>query len=291
MDTQNLLYLNNAATSYPKPKQVIEAVVCYLKSVPFHASRTGFEIQTEDVITSCRQKLCQLFNAPQPDRMIFTSGSTESLNLAIKGLELNGGHVITTTIEHNSVLRPLFKLEKEGKIRLTIVDCDARGHVDPQKINQAIHPNTKAVVINHSSNVTGTITDIQAISDIAHAHGAVILVDASQSAGCTPIDIKGWDIDLLAFTGHKSLFGLPGIGGLYIKENIKLRPLKVGGTGVRSDLTEQPPESPIYYEAGTLNLPGILALNQGVDFILNTGLKKMEQHKKKPSQHNGRRTL
>lgn len=276
-----MIYLNNAATSFPKPKEVHDAVLASLNGPLVHFSRTGLEREDDDIIYLCRARLADLLNIDDPLHIIFTSGSTEALNLAIKGLQLNGGNVVTTAIEHNSVIRPLKTLEKDGKISLTIVECDRNGYIEPQQFSEAIREDTRAVVVNHCSNVTGAVLDIKEISEIAHSAGAYIIVDASQSAGSIPIDCKNWDIDLLAFTGHKSLYGMQGIGGLYIKEGIELQPLKVGGTGILSELLLQPEGLPIHYEAGTPNTPGIISLYAGVQFVLQTGLDKIIEHKKK----------
>ncbi len=276
-----MIYLNNAATSFPKPKEVQEAVMASFSGPLVHASRTGLEREDDDIIYLCRCKLADLFNIDDPLHIVFTSGSTEALNLAIKGLPLEGGNVIISAIEHNSVIRPLKTLEKEGKITLTIVECDKNGYIEPAQFAEVLRDDTKAIVVNHCSNVTGAVLDIAEISKIAHSIGAYFIVDASQSAGCVPIDCKNWDIDLLAFTGHKSLFGLQGIGGLYIKEGIELKPLKVGGTGILSELLLQPEGMPIHYEAGTLNYPGIISLYAGVQFIHKVGLQNIIEHKKK----------
>lgn len=275
-----MIYLNNAATSYPKPKQVEDAVISAIKKPILNSARSSFDEEDDDVVFQCRILLAKLFNIEDPTHIVFTSGSTEALNLAIKGLNLEGGNVVTTVIEHNSVIRPLKMLEKDGKITITFVECDRYGYVEPDIIRRAIRKDTKAVVVNHCSNVTGTVLDIKQIADIAHSARAVIIVDASQSAGVIPIDCKNWNIDLLAFTGHKSLFGLQGIGGLYIRNGIQLNPLKVGGTGVLSEVLTQPEGYPIHYEAGTLNTPGIISLYAGVKFILETGIDKILEHKK-----------
>ncbi len=278
-DNPIMIYLNNAATSYPKPPEVIEAVNSCLASIPFHSSRTGFEIQSEDLVYSCRERLASLFNIQDPNNIIFTSGSTESINMALYGLNLEGCHVVTTAMEHNSVLRPLKTMEKEKKITLSIAPCDKNGYVKPDTIAGEIRRNTKVIIVNHCSNVTGEILDLNAISQIAHARDIVFIVDASQSAGSVPVDIVESGADIAAFTGHKSLYGIPGIGALYIKEDLNLKPLKVGGTGVRSDLLLQPEVRPIYYEAGTQNLPGIASLDAGVRFILKTGIEKIRERK------------
>ncbi len=274
-----MIYFNNAATSWPKPPEVSKAVYKYLNEVPCHSARAGLEEDSEDPAQACRDKLCKLFNASDPEQFVFTSGSTEALNLAINGLQLDKAHVVTTGIEHNSVIRPLKHLELDGKIEITFVDCDETGYVTPESIEDAIKDNTKAIVVNHSSNVTGSILDIKTIAEIAHKHGMPIIVDASQSSGAIEIDIDGWDIDLLAFTGHKSLYGMQGIGGLHIKKGLELKPLKVGGTGIKSEVLVQPPGMPIFYEAGTPNVPGIVSLNAGIGFVLEKGVTHIREHK------------
>jgi cysteine desulfurase/selenocysteine lyase len=279
MQTGDRIYLNNAATSYPKPERVINAVKECIYSVPFHSLRAEYDMTEGDVVSSCREKLAGFFNVDNPRDIFFTSGSTESLNLALNGLDLNRGHVVTTAIEHNSVYRPLKRLESRGVIELTIVDCDINGYVEPESIGSAVRSNTRAVVVNHCSNVIGTVLDLRAISRIAHESGALLVVDASQSAGAIAIDVKDLDIDILAFTGHKSLYGLPGIGGIYVRGGIGLEPLKVGGTGVKSDLLYQPEERPLYYESGTQNIPGIVSLDAGLSFILEEGIDKIRKRK------------
>ena len=193
-----MIYLNNAATSFPKPDNVRIAVEHCLKTPLFHASRTGYDSQQEDVTFSCREALATLFNIQNPERIVFTSGATESLCLAIFGLELRNAHVITTTIEHNSVLRPLKTLERDGAIELTIVDCDSSGHVDTFSVCEQIKPTTKAVIVNHCSNVTGAVTDLQEIGAVTADKGIPFIVDVSQSAGYLPIDVEATQIDLLA---------------------------------------------------------------------------------------------
>lgn len=260
---------------------VREVVSSYLESPPFHSSRTGFENQNTDCLRLCREGLADLFNCSDPNNILFTSGATESLNLAINGLDLNGGHVITSTIEHNSVIRPLKRLEEEGTIELSFIGCDQSGFVDPDDFSREIRSTTKAIIVNHCSNVTGAITDIEAIADIASRNGLVLIVDTAQSAGSIAIDVESLGIDMLIFTGHKSLYGLPGIGGIYISGDLELRPMKVGGTGVKSELLHQPPMRPLFYEAGTPNLIGIMALGAGVEFIRETGLSNITARNKK----------
>jgi cysteine desulfurase family protein len=274
-----MIYLNNTATSFPKPKVVNDALVEYLNHPPVHSSRSGLDVDDDDIVSNCRQKLCRLVNSDAPENMVLTSGSTESLNMAIKGIDMEGGHVVSTEIEHNSVIRPLKTLEEEGKISVDFAPCDKWGYVSPESIESLIRPNTKAVVVNHCSNVTGTVLDLQKIAAIAHKNGAVIIVDASQSAGLVPIDVKSWEIDYLAITGHKNLFGMPGTGALYMKDKFSLKPLKTGGTGVKSEVLTQPRYMPMFYECGTPNLPGIVSLDAGIGFVLETGIEKISSHK------------
>lgn len=274
-----MIYFNNTATSYPKPQEVNDAIIKYLNTPPCQSARSGLEHEDDDYIHNCRVNLAKIFNADDPLNIVFTSGSTEALNLAIKGIGLEGGHVVSTSIEHNSVIRPLMTMKEKGEIELDFVECDKTGYVSPETIKRAVKKNTKAIVVNHCSNVTGSILDLEAISKIAHENNAVIIVDASQSAGLVPIDVKNWDIDYLAFTGHKNLFGLPGTGGLYMKEAFSLEPLKTGGTGVKSEVLVQPKEMTMYYEAGTPNLPGIVSLAAGTEFVLKHGIEKIAAHK------------
>ncbi|MCB2230203.1 aminotransferase class V-fold PLP-dependent enzyme [bacterium] len=261
------LYLNNGASSFPKPERVLREVDRYLRGIPAQPGRGSGGCPTDDPVGECRARLAKLFLAGSPENIVFTSGATESLNLAIRGLHLDGAHVITTAIEHNSVLRPLYLLEQDSRISLTIVGCDQSGWVDPESILESIQPDTRLVAISHCSNVTGQVQDIEAIGTIAREHGILMLVDAAQSAGAVDINLTTLPIDLLAFTGHKAMWGLPGIGGLYIRPGLYLEPLKTGGSGIKSALLHQPPERPLLYEAGTLNMPGIVSLKAGLDEI------------------------
>ncbi len=274
-----MIYFNNTATSYPKPEIVTEAVKAYLNRPPLHSSRTGIEHDGDDIINTCRKNIAKILNAQSPEQIVFTSGSTEALNLVIRGLDFSGGHIISTSIEHNSVIRPLKTLESEGLISVDFVPCDKYGYVKANWIVEAIRPDTKAIVVNHCSNVTGSIIDLDELSKIAKNNDLILIVDASQSAGLVPIDVDSWNIDYLAFTGHKNLFGLPGIGGLYMKKTLELKPLKTGGTGIKSEILLQPKSMPLYYEAGTPNMPGIVSLEAGSRFVIETGLEKIASHK------------
>lgn len=274
-----MIYLNNAATSYPKPQIVTDSAIKYLQQTPLQTERLGFKASSNNFIWQCREKLARLFGSPAPEQMILTSGATESLNLVIAGLDCQQGHIISTNVEHNSVLRPLHHKMQNEKITFTLVQADQDGQITPDQIAQACGPNTKAIIVNHCSNVTGNITDIAVIADIAHKHNAIFIVDASQSAGCVEINVIRDHIDILAFTGHKALYGLPGIGGLYISPSIELKQLKVGGTGIYSESLQQPTIMPLRYEAGTPNFIGIQTLSAGLDFIFEQTIEKIQQHK------------
>lgn len=273
------VYLNNAATSYPKPETVVSAVSRFINSMPFHSSRSGFSEGKDDILDACRKKLASLINTKKQSNIIFTSGATESLNLAIFGNRFSEAHIITTAAEHNSVLRPLKLLEKQGKISLDIVEADSSGIINPKSICKKINKKTKAIIVNHCSNVTGLGIDLEEIGQITNSNGIKFIVDASQSIGSINIDVEKFSIDILAFTGHKQLFGLQGIGGIFIKDDLSLEPLKVGGTGVKSELLFQPDYMPVYYEAGTQNYSGIVSLNAGLDFIFETGIEEIRNKK------------
>ncbi len=275
-----MIYLNNAATTYPKPQEVIDVVHSCLTNFPGYSLRNTVSNIKTDCISSSRKKIASFFNITNPNNLIFTSGSTESLNLAINGLNLKKSHVITTAREHNSVLRPLKLLEKKAIIDLTIVDCDTSGCITPSKIISAVQPHTKVAVLNQCSNVTGTYLDIKNISKVLHSLGIIVVVDASQSAGDCIIDVEQDNIDILAFTGHKSLYGIPGIGGIYIKEGLEILPLKTGGTGSYSELLYQPTNRPTYYEAGTQNIPGIVSLEAGISFLEKIGITTIASKKR-----------
>lgn len=274
-----MIYLNNASTSYPKPDEVIQAATMYLNKMPVDSTRTGYKNEQEDIILACRKELALLFNAEDPNLIAFTSSATHSLNLVLRGLDLKDSHVVTTTTEHNSVIRPLTVLQEIAGTEVTYVECDKYGFINPDDIANAIRSNTKAIVVSQASNVVGTVIDIKTISKIAHDNNLILVVDASQSAGCISIDVQGMGIDVLIFTGHKSLYGIAGMGGAYIKEGVDIKPLIFGGTGIKSELLYQPEERPIYYESGTPNIVGMAALRAGVSFVRKKGVKEMSKHK------------
>jgi cysteine desulfurase family protein len=275
----SIIYFDNAATSWPKPPEVNAAMQKYMRKIGANPGRSGHRLSVEAarIIYDAREKLAQLFNVSDPLRIVLTKNATEALNIAILGFLKPGDHVITSSMEHNSVMRPLRAMEAEG-ISLTVIPCDNSGLINPAQIAAAIKKNTKAIFITHASNVTGTIMPVSDIGRIAREHGLAFCVDAAQTAGSYPIDVIEMNIDLLAFTGHKSLFGPSGTGGLFMREGLEKRiePIYVGGTGSRSEVEEQPDFMPDRYEAGTPNTVGIAGLHAGVDFVLSEGVHQIQ---------------
>lgn len=273
-----MIYLDNAATTIHKPEGVAQAMVQALSSLG-NSGRGAHEatLDASRIIYGTREKLARLFGIKDPMRIAFTCNATESLNIAINGLFEKGDHVITTMCEHNSVLRPLYRLEENG-VELSILPADSKGVPMYEELEQLIQKNTRAIVITHASNLSGNVTDLGRVSAIAQKYKLLLVVDASQSAGCIPIDVEKMGIDVLCFTGHKGLMGPQGTGGIYVREGLKIRPLKVGGSGVHSYDREHPKEMPTALEAGTLNGTGIAGLFSSLDFILDTGVEAI--HKK-----------
>lgn len=267
-----MIYLDNAATTMHKPKEVIDAVVEAMTSLG-NAGRGANEasLSAARIIYDAREKLCRFFNGEDPRQIVFTSNSTESLNIAIKGLLEPGDHVITTMLEHNSVLRPLYEMEKKG-VALTIIKADKKGRFSLEEMEAAIRPETKMIVCTNGSNLTGNYVDIGKVGGMAHRHDVLFVVDASQTAGVFPIDVRNMRVDVLCFTGHKGLLGPQGTGGMYVREGLAIRPLKSGGSGVQTYSKTHPREMPTALEAGTLNGHGIAGLRAGVEYIEKTGL-------------------
>lgn len=273
-----MIYLDNAATTLRKPQQVIDAVVNAMTSMGNSSRGTHDQsIQASMAIFQCRCKLMQLFHAPSPDRVVFTQNSTEALNIAINGLIQAGDHVITSDLEHNSVLRPLYRLEQEQNVELSFVAADKKGCINYDDFEALIRPNTKAIICTHASNLTGNILDVKRIGKIAEKHGLLFIVDASQTAGVFPIDMAEMNISVLCFTGHKGLMGPQGTGGLCTADHVNIRPWKVGGSGVQSYSKMQPAELPTALEAGTLNGHGIAGLSAALDFIAEVGVDAIHQ--------------
>lgn len=273
-----MIYLDNAATTIHKPEGVAQAMVQALSSLG-NSGRGAHEatLDASRIIYGTREKLARLFGIKDPMRIAFTCNATESLNIAINGLFEKGDHVITTMCEHNSVLRPLYRLEENG-VELSILPADSKGVPMYGELERLIQQNTRAIVITHASNLSGNVTDLGRVSAITQKYKLLLVVDASQSAGCIPIDVEKMGIDVLCFTGHKGLMGPQGTGGIYVREGLEIRPLKVGGSGVHSYDREHPKEMPTALEAGTLNGTGIAGLFSSLDFILDTGVETI--HKK-----------
>ena len=274
-----MIYLDNAATTLRKPPQVVEAVAAAMGSFGNSARGTHAEaLAASRIIYDTRCRLAALFGCRRPDHVAFTCNSTEALNIAISGCIRAGDHVISTDLEHNSVLRPLYRLERERGVALSFVPADKRGNIDYADFEKLLRLNTRAVVCTHASNLTGNALDLVRIGAFAHAHGLLFIVDASQSAGVLPIDMEQMHIDVLCFTGHKSLMGPQGTGGLCVREGVDIRPWKVGGTGVQTYSETQPEQMPTRLEAGTLNGHGIAGLNAALAFLEKTGIDRIHAH-------------
>lgn len=272
-----LIYLDNSATSYPKPEVVYKYMDNFYRTKGVSPGRSGFDaaIETEEIVQNTRKMLCQLFNGDDPKRLTFSYNASDSLNMILTGLAEKGDHIITTMLEHNSVLRPLHHLHLQGVAEITHIPFDDQGYLDPDDIKKAIRKNTKMVVVNHSSNVIGTVQPITEIGKICKAAGVLFVVDASQSAGAIPIDMKAMGIDALAFTGHKCLMGPTGIGGSYIMEGVPIQGTRFGGTGVRSAQKTHLTEFPYRMECGTLNTVGVAGLYAGTKWVLEQGIEKL----------------
>jgi cysteine desulfurase/selenocysteine lyase len=275
------IYLDNAATSWPKPEAVYRAVDRYQRLLGAPAGRSGYAeaIAVSQEVDAARARVARFVGLDQPRQLIFTANGTDSLNLAIHGLLRQGHHVVTTAIEHNSVLRPLEHLAADGRITVTQVSCDGHGIVDPDEVRRAVRGNTRLVAISHASNVTGAIQPIAEIARVAREAGALTLCDAAQSLGHLPLDVSEMGIDLLAAAGHKGLLGPLGTGVLAIGPRAieHLDSVRQGGTGTESQLTAQPNELPAKFESGNLNVPGILGLGAGVAFLEERGLDALER--------------
>lgn len=281
-----MIYFDNAATTFPKPNEVYDSIMKSMKEYGANPGRSGHKLalRMNREIYGTRELLAQMFNISNPMNIVFTSNCTESLNLGIKGLLKKGDHVITTSMEHNAVSRPLIALEKEG-VELTIVKADSMGRINPDDIEKSIKENTKLIVTTHVSNLTGTIMPVEAIGKIAKDSGIYYLVDGAQSAGVYSIDVDKMNIDMLAFPGHKGLLGPQGTGGLYIRDGINIREMKQGGTGSLSHLLEQPDMFPDRYESGTLNGPGIIGLGSGIKYIQERGIDNIRKHEEELTKH------
>ena len=277
-----IIYLDNGATSFPKPEEVYLYMDYFYRNYGVNPGRSGYDLcmETGEVVENTRKMMTKFFNGTDPNRLVFSYNSTDALNLIMFGLLQPGDHAVSTTVEHNSVLRPLYHLQRDG-VEVEFVPFDASGFVDPDEIEKRIKKNTKLVIVNHASNVIGTIQPVGEIGRRCRKHGVVFAIDASQSAGKIPIDMEAMNIDIVAFTGHKSLLGPTGIGGMYVREGIDIRHTRAGGTGVRSAVKYHLNEYPYRMEYGTHNVVGIAGLNAGIKWILNKGMGALHEHEMK----------
>ena len=275
------IYLDNASTTFPKAPNVANAMSDYLTNYGININRGSYALayDVEDIIYTTRQRLNNVFNGHDPSHVIFTQNVTMSLNMVIKGLLKAGNHILVSSMEHNAVMRPLTQLLDNG-ITFDVIPCDVTGSIEIDAIESLIRPNTVAIIINHASNVCGTIQPIESMGALCKAHNLHFIVDAAQTAGVIPINVKACHIDALCFTGHKGLLGPQGIGGIILTKEMAqtLTPLIAGGTGSFSHLETMPTHMPDAFEAGTLNLPGIIGLNEGLSYIESVGMKNIHNH-------------
>ena len=277
-----MIYLDNAATSWPKPDGVGQAMLHFIQHVGANPGRSGHRMAIEAgrVVYAAREAIAELFGAPDPLRIVFGQNVTEALNLALFGLLRPGDHVVTSSMEHNSMMRPLRAMEKRG-VALAVVPCSPEGTLDPADVRAAIRPNTRLIALHHASNVIGSLLPVAEVGRIAREHDLLLLVDAAQTGGAYPIHVVDDAVDLLGFTGHKSLYGPMGTGGLIVGERVdaaQMEPLKRGGTGSRSEHEEQPSFLPDLCESGTPNAVGLAGLEAGVRWVLSQGVEALRAH-------------
>jgi cysteine desulfurase family protein len=280
---KDFIYLDNGATSFPKPEEVYTYMDQYYRRLGVNPGRSGYDICMEagEVVEDTRKALTNFFNGTDPDRLCFSYNATDALNLIIFGILQEGDHAISTTIEHNSILRPLYHQKKYGGVEVDYIPFDSKGFVNPDDFPKKFKTNTKLVIVNHASNVIGTIQPIKEIGKYCQDHGILFAIDVSQSAGKIPIDMEEQNIDIIAFTGHKSLLGPTGIGGLYVREGIEIKHTRAGGTGVRSAVKTHLDEYPYRLEYGTLNTLGVAGLSAGLQWVLEQGLDNLHEHEMK----------
>ncbi len=276
----DLIYLDNAATSFPKPETVYTFMDQFYRKFGVNPGRSGFDLCVEagDILEGTRKSLARFLGGRDPNRLVFSANSTDALNLAIFGLLRKGDHAISTTLEHNSVLRPLYHLSEDEGVEVDYVPIDARGFVDPDDFKARFRDNTRLVVVNHASNVIGTVQPVKEIGRLCRERGILFLIDASQTAGKIPIDIQDLNVDIVAFTGHKSLLGPTGIGGLYVEEGVEIRHTRAGGTGVRSAVRRHLDEYPWRLEYGTTNVLGVAGVSAGLRWLEEKGLEEIHDH-------------
>jgi cysteine desulfurase family protein len=274
-----MIYLDNAATTFPKPREVLQRMIDLYAAKGVSPGRGAYDCaqEADELVYGVRKRLCLFFGGDDPDRVIFASNATDALNLVIQGAIKPGGHVVSSQLEHNSVLRPLQHLRESGRIDYDLIPFDGQGFVDPDDVSRAIRPQTQLVVLTHASNVLGTIQPIEEIGAVCRRHGVPLILDAAQSAGVVPIDISTWGVSALAFTGHKSLLGPTGIGGLVLRRDFDIQSTRFGGTGIDSQDLFHTQTYPHRLEAGTLNILGIIGLSAALDYLAAQGMEAILQ--------------
>jgi cysteine desulfurase family protein len=279
-DSSAIVYLDNASTTFPKPKEVLDATLDAYARFGLNPGRSGYDLcpVTGELVAETRRELTRFFGGSDPERLVFAFNATDALNMAIQGIAESGDHVVSTTIEHNSVIRPLNHLAREHGVSVEFVPVGSDGWVDPAEIARRLKRNTKLVVVNHGSNVIGTVQPLEEIGRACRRRGVLLLVDASQTAGVVQINVEKMGIDVLAFTGHKSLLAPTGIGGLVVRDGVSIRPTRFGGTGVDSVNPYQPEEYPNRLEAGTRNVLGIAGLHFAQGYIAKRGMANIFRH-------------
>jgi cysteine desulfurase family protein len=285
LSDQQLIYLDNAATAWPKPESVYRFMIDFYRSTGVNPGRSGFDLALEagSLLDNLRKRLTRFFGGDEdaPERLCFGYNATDALNLVIPGLLAEGDHVVTTNLEHNSVIRPIHHLARDGGVETTFVPFDGAGFIDPADVAKAIRPNTRLVIVNHGSNVTGTIQPVREIGGICRERGVVFAIDTAQTAGAIPINMKEMNVDVLVFTGHKCLMGSMGIGGLSVRKHVNIRQVRSGGTGVRSAYPYHLEEYPWRMEYGTPNMVGIAALWAGQDWLDGNGVESLHAREMK----------
>ena len=279
---EDLIYLDNAATSWPKPDKVYKFMIDFYKECGVNPGRSGFDkaIEAGNILENLRARLTRFFGGDEdtPKRLCFGYNATDALNIIIQGILNSGDHVVTTNVEHNSVIRPINHLVRDNGVRATFVPFDKNGFVDPDDIAKEIKSNTRLVIVNHGSNVLGTVQPVKEIGKICKENGILFAIDASQTAGMVPINMKEMNVDVLAFTGHKSLMGSTGIGGLCVRKDVEIKSVRSGGTGVRSAYPYHLDEYPYRLEYGTPNMVGIASLWAGQEWMDDRGLENIYAH-------------
>lgn len=276
------VYLDNASTTYPKPESVYRAMDRFAREVGGNPGRSGHHraLESGREVLRARETLAQLFRIADPSRIIFTKNATEALNLVIQGVLRDGGHAVITSLEHNSIWRPLETLARRGHVSYTILECGPDGYLDPAELGQAVTPSTRLVACTHASNVSGALLPVADLAEVAAEHKVPLLLDAAQTAGRVEIHPEEMGIPFMAFTGHKELFGPQGTGGVYIAPGWEVEPLTYGGTGSRSESSLQPEFLPDRYESGTLNAHGLAGLRAGVEYVMEAGIQKIRDHER-----------